>query len=56
VVEVQNKLQKKLGDDIRLQMESVGEIPLTKRGKHRLLIQELNLKQNHPALEKSLSL
>jgi len=53
---VQKKLQNKLGDDIYLLMEAVKEIPLTKRGKHRLLIQELNLKQNHPALEKSLSL
>jgi phenylacetate-CoA ligase len=53
---VQEKLQKKLGEDIFLEMERVEEIPLTKRGKHRLLIQELNLKQQHPSLEKSLSL
>ncbi|MDQ3712698.1 MAG: hypothetical protein M3388_10830 [Acidobacteriota bacterium] len=56
VNEVRNKLQNKLGNDVRLQMEAVKEIPLTKRGKHRLLIQELDLKHNHPALEKSLSL
>lgn len=54
--EVQAKLQSKLGADISLEMESVKEIPLTKRGKHRLLIQELDLIQNHPALEKAISL
>lgn len=54
--EVRAKLQSKLGDDISLVMESVREIPLTRRGKHRLLIQELDLKQNHPALNKSLSI
>lgn len=53
---VESKIQTKLGNDIHLEMESVTEIPLTKRGKHRLLIQELDLKQNHPALDKSLSL
>lgn len=53
---VENKLQAKLGSDIKLEMESVTEIPLTKRGKHRLLIQELDLKHNHPALNNSLSL
>jgi phenylacetate-CoA ligase len=56
VREVQFKMQSKLGDDIELKMESVANIPLTKRGKHRLLIQELNLKYDHPALAKSLSL
>ncbi|HQU83157.1 MAG TPA: hypothetical protein PKY59_08540 [Pyrinomonadaceae bacterium] len=50
------KLQSKLGDDIVLNMEEVSEIPLTKRGKHRLLIQELDLKYDHPALSKALSL
>ena len=56
VNKVRWKLQSKLGADISLEMESVKEIPLTKRGKHRLLIQELDLKQNHPALEKAISL
>ncbi|MEJ7860013.1 MAG: hypothetical protein WKF90_00115 [Pyrinomonadaceae bacterium] len=54
--ETQAKLQSKLGDDIILQMEAVKEIPLTKRGKHRLLIQELDLKYDHPALSEALSL
>jgi len=53
---IKAKIQYKLGSDIKLEIEAVKEIPLTKRGKHRLLIQELNLKQNHPALEKPLSL
>lgn len=54
--EVYNSLKSKLGTDIDLIMESVEQIPLTKRGKHRLLIQELDLKQDHPALSKTLSL
>lgn len=54
--ETQAKLQRKLGDDIVLQMETVEEIPLTKRGKHRLLIQDLDLKYDHPSLSKSISL
>ena len=54
--QVKAKLQSKLGDDIDLITEAVKEIPLTKRGKHQLLIQELDLKLNHPALSKALSL
>jgi len=54
--EVKRNLQGKLGDDIELILEAVEEIPLTKRGKHRLLIQELDLKFDHPALSKALSL
>jgi phenylacetate-coenzyme A ligase PaaK-like adenylate-forming protein len=54
--EVKRTLQGKLGDDIELILEPVEEIPLTKRGKHRLLIQELDLKFDHPALSKALSL
>jgi phenylacetate-CoA ligase len=54
--EVKRNLQSKLGDDVELILESVSEIPLTKRGKHRLLIQELDLKFDHPALSKTLSL
>lgn len=54
--ETQAKLQHKLGEDIVLLMETVEEIPLTKRGKHRLLIQELDLKHDHPALSRALSL
>jgi phenylacetate-CoA ligase len=54
--ETKAKLQSKLGSDIELVIDEVEEIPLTKRGKHRLLIQELDLKFDHPALTKSLSL
>lgn len=54
--ETKAKLQTKLGSDIELVMDEVEDIPLTKRGKHRLLIQELDLTFDHPALSKSLSL
>jgi phenylacetate-CoA ligase len=54
--DIKSKLASKLGDDIELILEAVEEIPLTKRGKHRLLIQELDLKFDHPALGKALSL
>lgn len=50
--EVYNKLKAKLGDDIDLIMQRVDEIPLTKRGKHRLLVQEIDLSYSHPSLEK----
>lgn len=53
---IRQKLQNKLGGDIELVMESVDDIPLTKRGKHRLLIQELDLSFDHPALSKTLSI
>ena len=53
---IKQKLQNKLGNDIELIMEPVDEIPLTARGKHRLLIQELDLKFDHPALSKTLSI
>lgn len=54
--EVKAGLQSKLGDDIQLILEPVSEIPVTKRGKHRLLIQELELKFDHPALTRAISL
>lgn len=54
--QVKTRLVSKFGGDIDVIMESVNEIPLTKRGKHRLLIQELDLKMNHPALSKAISL
>jgi phenylacetate-CoA ligase len=53
---IKMKMSEKLGADIVLKMESVKEIPLTKRGKHRLLIQELNLKYDHPSLHKAIGL
>ncbi len=54
--DTQAKLQSKLGNDIVLQMEAVEEIPLTKRGKHRLLIQEMDLKYDHPSLGRAINL
>jgi phenylacetate-CoA ligase len=54
--ELRTKLTSKLGDDIELNIERVAEIPPTKRGKHRLLVQELDLKHDHPALAKALEL
>lgn len=54
--EVYNKMKSKLGNDINLKMQRVEEIPLTKRGKHRLLIQELDLSSSHPSLEKPICL
>jgi phenylacetate-CoA ligase len=50
------RIKDKLGDDIELEMESVIDIPLTKRGKHRLLIQDLDLSYSHPSLEKPITL
>ncbi|MCX6019790.1 MAG: phenylacetate--CoA ligase family protein [Chloroflexi bacterium] len=44
--DVRARLRVKLGDDVELTLEAVTEIPLTGRGKHRFLIQELSLK-NH---------
>jgi phenylacetate-CoA ligase len=53
---IKSKMQSKLGNDIELILESVTEIPLTKRGKHRLLIQELNLKYNHSSLDNAIQI
>lgn len=54
--EVYNKMKGKLGDDIELKMERVDEIRLTKRGKHCLLVQELEMSYSHPSLEKPIDL
>ena len=43
VQDMRERLLKKLGDDVELYMEEVDEIPLTKRGKHRFLIQKMKL-------------
>lgn len=43
VEDMMRRLRAKLGDDIVLEMARVSEIPLTGRGKHRFLIQELDL-------------
>ncbi len=54
--DIKTKMQSKLGDDIELKMEPVSEIALTKRGKHCLLIQELDLQHSHPSLNKSIEI
>ncbi len=43
VEEMHRRLMVKLGEDIQLSMETVEKIPLTRRGKHRFLIQELEV-------------
>lgn len=54
--EIRNSLMNKLGADVELVLESVANIPLTSRGKHRLLIQDLDLKENHPTLSVAIKL
>ena len=44
ISEIRERLMFKLGDDIELIMKKVDNIPLTKRGKHRFLIQKLDIK------------
>ncbi len=56
IAELKVRLLSKLGDDMELEMERVAEIPLTKRGKHRLLVQELNLKYDDPSLQEALEI
>lgn len=41
--DIRRRLPVKLGDDIELTMQAVNDIPLTPRGKHRFLIQKLQL-------------
>ena len=41
--EIVRRLKVKLGDDMKLELEEVAEIPLTPRGKYRFLQQKLNL-------------
>ena len=53
VREMRTSLMAKLGDDVDLKMEKVEEIPLTSRGKHRLLVQEMELKYDDASLEES---
>jgi len=43
VDDMQRRLMAKLGEDMALEMEKVPDIPVTGRGKHRFLIQELRL-------------
>jgi phenylacetate-CoA ligase len=47
VSQIKRRLLIKLGDDIQLEMEPVRRIPLTKRGKHRFIIQKLKLALEH---------
>ena len=43
VNDMKKRLLVKLGDDVELKMQPVEEIPLTSRGKHRFLIQDMKL-------------
>ncbi|MBX3052992.1 MAG: phenylacetate--CoA ligase family protein [Caldilineaceae bacterium] len=43
---IHQRLLSKLGADVVLALEKVDDIPLTNRGKHRFLIQELSLKSH----------
>jgi hypothetical protein len=52
--EMQRRLLERCLNDVDLTLEPVPEIPLTKRGKHRLLVQELKLKFDNAALEQAL--
>lgn len=54
--DIKRKVLSKLGNDIELILEAVDDIPLTKRGKYQVLIQELDLEFDHPAMKKTLSL
>ncbi len=47
VSDMQRRLLVKFGDDVQLTMQPVDGIPLTKRGKHRFLIQKLSLDFPH---------
>jgi phenylacetate-CoA ligase len=49
VADLRARLLAKLGDDIELDMRKVTDIPLTSRGKQRLLVQELDLTYDHPS-------
>jgi phenylacetate-CoA ligase len=53
---IYTKMKEKLGEDIELEMRRVDHIPLTKRGKHMLLVQEIDLSYHHPSLEVPLSI
>jgi len=52
--DMQRRLLERCLNDVDLTLESVREIPLTKRGKHRLLVQELKLKFDNAALQQAL--
>jgi len=52
--DMQRRLLERCLNDVDLTLESVREILLTKRGKHRLLVQELKLKFDNAALQQAL--
>jgi phenylacetate-CoA ligase len=54
VQDMRTRLMTKLGEDTDLRMERVEHIPLTSRGKHRLLVQEMELTYDDPSLEEAL--
>jgi hypothetical protein len=54
--EMHRRLLERCLNDVDLTMESAAEIPLTKRGKHRLLVQELKLKFDNAALQQVLQI
>lgn len=56
VEDMKRALLLKMGADVELTMESVGEIALTKRGKHRLLVQEMENEYNDLSLGLALRL
>jgi phenylacetate-CoA ligase len=43
VARMRQRLMVKLGDDAKLEMRPVREIPLSSRGKHRFIVQKLRL-------------
>ncbi len=43
VDDMKRRLMTKLGDDVVLEMKEVAQLPVTGRGKHRFLVQELSL-------------
>ena len=53
---IERRFAAKLGDDMRLIARAVERIPLTRRGKHRLLVQELDTGYDHPLLSEPLRL
>lgn len=52
--EMHKRLLERCLNDVEITMEAVEEIPLTQRGKHRLLVQELELKFDNPSLQQAL--
>ena len=51
---MERRLSERCLNDVDVTTEAVPEIPLTQRGKHRLLVQELKLRFDNPDLERAL--